>query len=117
MNSSITISKLRKDYPLCYAELMKQGAGGFSDIYSALDSILHRFGIGVLAHPIHSDRTGKLIGHTSTLKIYPDNPIKRDACELTCIEDFRKFKTLDKAKKVSFMAGLDMLEEYLIRAI
>ena len=117
MRTTLTRTWLKKDFPLCFAEFIKHGGDSFPNLDSALDSLLFKFGMGMIAPAIYAGDTERILGHESYMIFYPNNVMKEEARKDLVIQDFKNFKNLDKAKRVTYLACLEHLEQFLRRRL
>ena len=102
----ISISKLKNDFPYCYKEFNKIRCIN-------IDSLLNSFGISIILNPINCAKTNKLLGYCSSIRIRPDNKMRKPSSEYIVIEDYKKFKTQIKAEKETVISALEVLENNL----
>lgn len=105
-------TKFKNEYPFCYKEYIKIEGNLFKSLNSALDSLLFKFGIDIIVSPIYSEKD-VLLGHTSSIKLYPQNKLNKKSEEIQIIENYRKFKSNNKAQKETLTYALKLLEEHL----
>ena len=85
----------------------------YTNLNSALDSLLFKFGIGIVLQQVYSDNE-KFIGYKSFIKFYPQNKIGEECGQIRYIEDSKKFKVAEKATKATMIKALEILEDAFI---
>ena len=114
MTDIISKIKFKREYPFCFNEYLKNKGLGFISFNAAIDDLLFRFGLGVVLQQVFSE-TDKFLGYTSYIKVYQAysqkfvNPI----ADVKVIEDYKKFKSSEKAQKQTTICALDLLEDNL----
>ena len=108
----VTIKKFMAEYPKSYKAYESLGIE-YPSINSAVDALLCHFGLGFLVYPIFHDKLDKVLGYNSKIKIYPTNSFNLDAEDRVIIEDYKKFKSREKAEKETLICALNFLEEKL----
>ncbi len=108
----ITIKKFMAEYPKSYKAYTSLGIE-YPSINSAMEELFCYFGLGILVFPIYHATLDKVLGYNSKIKIYPMNSFNLDAGDRVIIEDYKKFKTREKAEKETFVCALNFLEDKL----
>jgi hypothetical protein len=108
----ITIKKFMAEYPKSYKAYESLGIE-YPSINSAIDALLCRFGLGFSVFPIYHETSDKVLGYNSKIKIYPTNSFNLDIEDRLIIEDYKRFKSREKAEKETFIGVLNFLEEKL----
>jgi len=108
----ITIKKFMAEYPKSYKAYASLGME-YPSINSAIDALLCHFGLGFLVFPIYHETLDKVLGYNSKIKIYPTNSFNLDVEDRVIIEDYKKFKSREKAEKETFICALNFLEDKL----
>lgn len=104
----------KKEFPLTYKEYLNINGNEIINLNLSIDRLLFKFGIGMIITPVYSDKSDKLLGYESKMRIYPQNYWNIKEEDVIIIENFRQYKTLTKAEKVTIVYSLGFLEEKLI---
>jgi len=115
MNSRdiISLKNFRTQYPHCFQEYQKMKGETYNSLNSALDSLLFKFGIGIVLQQEYS-KSDKFLGHMSYIRYYPFNKIGEQSTDIRYIEDYKKFKIADKATKITTIKALEILEDAFV---
>lgn len=108
----INIKKFMAEYPKSYKAYASLGIE-YPSINSAIDALLCHFGLGFLVFPIYHETLDKVLGYNSIIKIYPTNSFNLDIEDRVIIEDYKKFKSREKAEKETHICALNFLEDKL----
>ncbi len=108
----ITIKKFMEEYPNSYKAYESLGKE-YPSINSAVDALLCYFGLGFLVFPVYHETLDKILGYNSKIKVYPTNKFELESIDITVIEDYKKFKSREKAEKETIIYALNFLEEKL----
>jgi hypothetical protein len=108
----ITIKKFMAEYPKSYKAYESLGIE-YPSINSAVDALLCYFGLGFLVLPIYHETLDKILGFNSKIKVYPMNKFNLDCGDIVVIEDYKKFKSREKAEKETLICALNFLERKL----
>jgi len=108
----ITIKKFMAEYPKSYKAYISLGIE-YPSINSAIDALLCRYGLGFSVFPIYHETSDKVLGYNSKIKIYPTNSFNLDIEDRVIIEDYKRFKSREKAEKETFICALNFLEDKL----
>jgi hypothetical protein len=107
-----TIRKFMAEYPNSYKAYVSLCIE-YPSIYSAVDALLCYFGLGFLVFPVYHETLDKILGYNSKIKVYPTNKFDLDSSDIVVIEDYKKFKSREKAEKETIICALNFLEEKL----
>ena len=109
----LNLKIFKAEYPNCYTEYLKIHGDTYHSFNSAIDSLLFSFGIGIVLIPVYSAKSDQLMGYKSIIKYYPDNKLKVKSADTVYIEDYKKFKTPEKANIATTIQALNVLEDAL----
>jgi hypothetical protein len=112
LKDMITIKKFMVEYPNSYKAYVSLGIE-YSSINSAVDALLFNFGLGFQVLPIFHETLDKILGFNSKIKVYPMNKFNLDCGDIVVIEDYKKFKSREKAEKETLICALNFLERKL----
>lgn len=101
-----------KEFPLSYNEFLKTNDQRIN-LRLGLDRLFIKYGIGFNVNPIYSNKSNKILGYESTMKIYPYNFWNIESEEIKVIDDFKQQKSFSKAEKITTLFVLNYLEEKL----
>lgn len=115
MNSRnfLSLKNFRTQYPHCFQEYQKMQGDTYKSLNSALDSLLFKFGIGIVLQQEYS-KSDKFLGYKSYIRFYPFNKIGEQSIDIKYIEDSRKFKIEAKATKATTLKALEILEDAFV---
>lgn len=108
----ITVKKFMEEYPKSYKAYLVLGRE-YPSVNSAVDALLCHFGLGFLVDSVYHEIYDKILGFRSKIKVYPINEFGLESCDIVVIEDYKKFKSREKAEKETIICALNFLEEKL----
>jgi hypothetical protein len=112
MRNTLSRTKLQKEYPKCFKEYLRIHGDEYLDFMYSVDVLLFNFGIKIIVNRIDSMKK-KTLGYTSIIEFTENNKLNRLSEAIVEIEDYRKYKSYDKARTATFISALNMLEEML----
>lgn len=92
---------------------MKYGGDNYKTFDGAIDSLLYHYGLSLIISPIYSVDDTKVLGHISKIKIHPQNPFGMEIEQFDVIEDYKRFKSREKAYEETLRQAFNYLEEKL----
>lgn len=104
---------LKDEFQLSYKEFILTNENSRISLRLGLDRLFIKYGIGFNVIPVYSYKSNKILGYKSKMKIYPINFWNLESEEINVIEDFKYYKSLSKAEKITTLFVLKYLEEKL----
>lgn len=108
-----TKAMLKKQFPYCFTAYKNYGGDNYKTFAIAIDSLLCNYGLSIIVSPVYSGDDVKVLGHISKIKIHSENPFGIEIEQFNVIEDYKKFKSQEKANEETLRQAFNYLEEKL----